>query len=79
MESVLIARVSLGKALETEKSTVRVWVKLLEPSTVQRQPSFVAGDELPAEPVVGDRGDAGGCGDVDEPQDPKADWQPVPQ
>lgn len=53
-------------------------MKLPEPSTVQRQPSFMAEGELPAEPVVGGRGDAG-CGDVDEPQVPKADWQPVPQ
>ncbi len=78
MWSVLMVRVSLGKALEMEKSMVREWVKLPEPSTVQRQPSFVAEGELPAEPVVGGRGDAG-CGDVDEPQVPKADWQPVPQ
>lgn len=55
------------------------WVKLPEPSTVQMQPSFVAGDEVPAGPVVGGRDDGWGCGDVDEPQVPKADWQPVPQ
>ena len=78
MWSVLIAKASLGKALEMEKSRFSTWVKLPEPSTVQRQPSFVAGDELPDEPVIGGRGKAG-CGDVDEPQLPKVDWQPVPQ
>lgn len=85
MWSVLISRVSFGKAVRSEKSTVRIWVKLPEPSIVQRQPSFVAGDELPAGPVGGGRGDtwgkedAWGCGDVSEPQVPKADWQPLPQ
>lgn len=79
MVSLLIARVSLGKALRMEKSMLRIWVKLLEPSTVQRQPSSAAGDELPAKPVGGGRADGWFCGDVDEPQVPKAGWQPVPQ
>ena len=57
MESVLIARMSFGKASRVEKSMFRVWVKLLEPSTVQRQPSPVAGDELPAMPDGGGRAD----------------------
>ena len=60
MVSVLIARVSLGKALRLEKSMSMVWVKLLEPSTVQRQPSVVAGDELSLEPVGGGRADGWG-------------------
>ena len=75
----------LGRVLVTEKSMVRDWVKLPEPSTAQMQPSFTAGCEAPAE--LGDEGtpddwdgeDAGGCADVGEPQVPKADWQPVPQ
>lgn len=79
MVSVLINRLSLGKPLSLEKSMVRVWVKLLEPSTVQRQPLSVAGDELPTGPVVGGSVDDWGCEGVDEPQFPKAGWQPVPQ
>ena len=62
---------------------IRDWVKLLEPSSTQTQPSFVR--EVPAELVDGGRldtwdgEDVGGCADVREPQVPKVDWQPVPQ
>lgn len=80
-----MARASFGKALDMEKSMVKEWVKLPEPSTIQMQPSCVAGDELPAGPVDAGRGDVWDreevwdCVDVDEPQVPNPDWQPVPQ
>lgn len=82
MWSVLMYRV-LGRVFETEKSMVRDWVKLPEPSTTQTQPSFVG--EVPAELVneggldAWDGEDVGGCADEGEPQAPKVDWQPVPQ
>ena len=48
MGSVLMFRV-LGRVLVTEKSMVKDWVKLPEPSTTQTQPSFVG--EVSAELV----------------------------
>lgn len=67
----------LGRVLETEKSMVRDWVKLPEPSTTQMQPSFVG--EIPAELVDEgrldnwDEEDVDGCADIGEPQVPKVD------
>ena len=46
----------LGSVLETEKSMIRDWVKLPEPSTTQTQPSFVG--EVAAELVDEGRLDA---------------------
>ena len=41
----------LGRVVDAEKSMVRDWVKLSEPSTTHTQPSFVGGE--PAELVDG--------------------------